>query len=207
MSLIQPTEDVMDFTNEQLTDSNEYVADNNLHDYINVHASLIQMKSECGRFVASIKPANIEASAGDGLAFCVMIEDVEPAERELGFSYGLPFTVTLDDTWSTREVLSYIRSLLHDIVCASVRLRTAIRSVRELSMSCFEINRAYSQMGVGKIKVAESVAIISAQAALGKVVNISVEEYVNRKRKNKYTASFGYTTSKGDWNFPEMDDD
>lgn len=169
----------MTFTDEQLTDFNGYVADNNLHEYINVHANCIQMKSECGRFVASIKPLRAEIPASDGLAFCVMIEDVDPQERELGFSYGLPFAVSLDNTWSPRELLSYIRSLLNDIVCASVRLRTAIRNVRELSMSCFEINRAYSQMGVREIKVAESVANMSARAALGKVVSISVQEVSN----------------------------
>ena len=142
-------------------------------------ANCIQMKSECGRFVASINPLHPEISDGVGLVFCVRLEDVDPQERELGFSYGLPFAVSLDNTWSPRELLSYIRSLLNDIVCASVRLCTAIRSVRELSMSCFEINRAYSQMGVREIKVAESVANISARAALGEVVSISVQEVSN----------------------------
>lgn len=109
-----------------------------------------------GRFRATI------TVTGPTRAFKVKVEDTEPGNHasEHQFDYGLPFEVTLpvsgaelnhNERWNIAEVISYLRSMLHDYEHAAEYARKAVNNIHQLNVACLELNRAYDQLGVKKI--------------------------------------------------------
>lgn len=109
-----------------------------------------------GRFRATI------TVTGPTRAFKVKVEDTEPGNHasEHQFDYGLPFEVTLpvsgaelnhNERWNITEVISYLRSMLHDYEHAAEYAKKTVNSIHQLNVACLELNRAYAQLGVKKI--------------------------------------------------------
>lgn len=130
---------------------------------IHVDAKAITVCSETrcdshavGRFRATI------TVTGPTRAFKVKVEDTEPGNHasEHQFDYGLPFEVTLpvsgaelnhQEPWNITEVISYIRSMLHDYEHAAEYAKQAVNNIHQLNVACLELNRAYAQLGVKTI--------------------------------------------------------
>lgn len=109
-----------------------------------------------GRFRATI------TVTGPTRAFKVKVEDTEPGNHasEHQFDYGLPFEVTLpvsgaelnnNERWNITEVISYLRSMLHDYEHAAEYAKKVVDNIHQLNVACLELNRAYAQLGVKKI--------------------------------------------------------
>lgn len=170
----------MEFSQEVIQEMNAYVVDNKLQESISVKPDGVTMLSEDSeqRFEARISPA----SGSNNETFCVCMQDTSHKTRELEFSYGLPFTATLDNTWTPREVLCYIRSMLNDCIVLCESLHKFITSARQLSCHCFEINRGFEQLGVYPISVASEIANVAALAASPrKKVSVYLKEVPNDK--------------------------
>lgn len=109
-----------------------------------------------GRFRATI------TVTGPTRAFKVKVEDTEPGNHasEHQFDYGLPFEVTLpvsgaelnhNERWNITEVISYLRSMLHDYEHAAEYAKKTVNNIHQLNVACLELNRAYAQLGVKTI--------------------------------------------------------
>lgn len=154
------------FSENELASVNEFIAkakEIRENPIINVDAKAITVGSETrcdshavGRFRATI------TVTGPTRAFKVKVEDTEPGNHasEHQFDYGLPFEVTLpvsgaelnhNERWNITEVISYLRSMLHDYEHAAEYAKKAVNNIHQLNVACLELNRAYAQLGVKKI--------------------------------------------------------
>lgn len=154
------------FSENELASVNEFIAKTKEireNPVIHADAKAITVCSETrcdshavGRFRATI------TVTGPTRAFKVKVEDTEPGNHasEHQFDYGLPFEVTLpvsgaelnhNERWNITEVISYLRSMLHDYEHAAEYAKKAVNNIHQLNVACLELNRAYAQLGVKKI--------------------------------------------------------
>lgn len=154
------------FSENELASVNEFIAkakEIRENPVIHADAKAITVDSETrcdshavGRFRATI------TVTGPTRAFKVKVDDTEPGNHasEHQFDYGLPFEVTLpvsgaelnhNERWNITEVISYLRSMLHDYEHAAEYAKKTVNNIHQLNVACLELNRAYSQLGVKTI--------------------------------------------------------
>lgn len=154
------------FSENELASVNEFIEkakETRENPVIHADAKAITVGSETrcdshavGRFRATI------TVTGPTRAFKVKVEDTEPGNHasEHQFDYGLPFEVTLpvsgaelnhNERWNITEVISYLRSMLHDYERAAEYAKKTVNNIHQLNVACLELNRAYAQLGVKTI--------------------------------------------------------